>query len=154
MMAFLTRGIQLQLPVSAAAAGSRFFTPNFLSRSQPDPGLENFLISQSDQPRIFTMAPVPLEAQISYASVALLAGHLVLAAGLTSAVANGLYQSYRALGPSQDTRERRVYRRHLVPVFAILALLSLATTSSASVQHAILSYRTWASQRDIEVPAT
>lgn len=152
-MAFLTRGIQLQLPVSAAAAGSRFFTTNFLSKSQP--GLDNFNTFEPhrDEPRIFTMAPVPLEAQISYASVALLVGHLILAAGLTSAVANGLYQSYRALGPSQDTRERRVYRRHLVPVFALLALLSLATTSSASVQHAILSYRTWASQRDIVVPA-
>lgn len=143
-MAFLTRGTQLPL------SESRIFPPNLPPGSQPH--LHKHFTAVHNEPQVFTMAPVPLEAHISYASVALLAGHIILAAGLTSAVARGLYQSQRALGPSQDTRERRVYRQHLVPVFAILALLSLATASSASLQHAILSYRTWASQRDIEVP--
>lgn len=159
-MAFLTRGSHWQQPLAVPVpvpmnSGSHGQLPTALA-SPPHRQVNNNLNSftpQHNQPQTFTMAPVPLEAHISYASVALLVGHIVTAAGLTLAVARGLRQSQRALGPSQDTRERRDYRRHLVPVFSILALLSLATASSASLQHAILSYKTWAGQRDIQVPA-
>ncbi|KAL6869554.1 hypothetical protein ACO1O0_000880 [Amphichorda felina] len=98
------------------------------------------------------MAPVQLEPQISYSSVALLAGHVLAAIILTVGVGRSLYRSYRALGPAQDTRERQAQRSTLIPVFATLALISLGAATYASLQHAILSYKTWATQLDVKLP--
>ena len=83
----------------------------------------------------------------------LVATHALAVFALTVGVTRSLYRSFRALGPAQDTRERRAQRWTLVPVFVLLALLSLSTAGYASVQHAIVSYKTWASERDVQVPA-
>jgi hypothetical protein len=84
--------------------------------------------------------------------MALVAGHVIAAVILTVGVGRSLYRSKRALGPAQDTRERRHQRATLIPVFAILALLSLGSASYASLQHAVVSYKVWAGERDIAVP--
>lgn len=87
-----------------------------------------------------------------YDLVGLVFAHDFAALWLTFEVGRSLYRSYCALGPAQDTRERRALRKKLIPAFAILAFVSWASSVSASTQYAALSYKVWASQRNIEIP--
>lgn len=137
--ASLMRGIIPQTTTKQHHQPFHAVNPLDLSVSGPDP-------------KIFNMAPVPLEQHVNYQSVALVAGHVIAAVFLTVGVGRSLYRSKCALGPSQDTRERRHSRATLIPVFAILALLSLGSASYAALQHAVLSYKVWAGERDIAVP--
>lgn len=98
------------------------------------------------------MAPIPLEPQIDYVAVGLAGGHLLLATFLSFEVGRSLYRSYRALGPTQDTRQRTNRRATLLPVFAALAAASLLSAIYATERYATLSYKVWASQRDIKLP--
>lgn len=70
----------------------------------------------------------------------------------TVGVGRSLLRSYRGLGPSQDTRERRAHRDKLLPVFSILALVSAVAALYTAIQHAVLSYKVWASLRNVEFP--
>lgn len=79
-------------------------------------------------------------------------GHILAVASLTFEVGRSLYRSYRGLGPAQDTRERIALRSKLIPTFAVLALVSLGYATYASIQHAALSYKSWASVRELDVP--
>lgn len=99
------------------------------------------------------MAPVPLESEISYVPLAAAASHGVGVVALTILVAKGLYKSYRELSPAQGTRERRSRRSIFTPLFATLALTSLALAGYSATKYATLSYKVWADQRAIEVPS-
>ncbi|KAK9779447.1 hypothetical protein SCAR479_03513 [Seiridium cardinale] len=98
------------------------------------------------------MAPVPIEHAPSYVPLALSTTHLGLVVYLTYAVGASLFTSYKSLTPSQDTRQRREWRRTLVPVFAGLAAVALVSASYSSLTYAVLSYKVWAHERGIELP--
>lgn len=98
------------------------------------------------------MAPVPLGQDIKWAPVAVVAGHVVASVVLSGFVGSSLSRSWRALGPAQDTRERRAQRAQLIPVFAALAAISLGSAVYSTLQHTALSYSVWSSQRGVEVP--
>lgn len=98
------------------------------------------------------MAPVPLSQEIRWAPVAVVVGHVVASVLLSGFVGSSLYRSFQALGPAQDTRERRAQRAQLIPVFAALAAISLSSALYATFQHTALSYKVWASQRWDEAP--
>jgi hypothetical protein len=98
------------------------------------------------------MAPVPLSQEIRWAPVAVVVGHVVASVLLSGFVGSSLYRSFRALGPAQDTRERRAQRAQLIPLFAGLAALSLGSALYSTFQHTALSYKVWAGQRWDEAP--
>ncbi|KAI9166921.1 hypothetical protein HJFPF1_03036 [Paramyrothecium foliicola] len=98
------------------------------------------------------MAPVPPEASISYQSVTVAASHLAASVWLTVKVARSLDRSNREIAPAQDTRQRSARRSRNVPIFGSLALLSLAWAVYSTLRYATLSYRVWASERQIDVP--
>ncbi len=100
-----------------------------------------------------TMAPVPLDLDIRWQSVAIAVGHVIASIILTGFVGCSLYRSIRGLGPSQDTRKRRAQRAKLIPVFAGLAVISLGSAIYSTLQHLALSFLVWASQRGFEIPA-
>ena len=75
------------------------------------------------------------------------------AAYLTFEVGRSLYRAQRGLGPAQDTRQRTSRRHALLPLFAGLASLGLLRAIYTAVQYGTLSYKVWASQHDVEVPA-
>lgn len=81
------------------------------------------------------------------------AGHGLGVVILTTLVARGLYRSYRELSPAQGTRERRSRRSAFTPLFAVLALASLVLAGHSTTKYATLSYKVWADQRAVEVPA-
>lgn len=78
--------------------------------------------------------------------------HVTAAVYLTYTVGRGLYQSYQALLPAQDTRQRIHRRRILAPIFGGLALLALATDVYYKLGYLALSYKVWADERGIAVP--
>ncbi|KXH31018.1 hypothetical protein CSIM01_07903 [Colletotrichum simmondsii] len=98
------------------------------------------------------MAPVPLEPEVKYLPLSLVAGHALAVAILGTTVARSLYRSYQHLPPSQGTRARLVRRSALAPLFASLALISLSLASYWALSYAKLSYRVWADQRGVEAP--
>lgn len=77
---------------------------------------------------------------------------MLLATFLSFEVGRSLYRSYRALGPTQDTRERLTRRATLLPIFATLAAAGLLSAIYATERYATLSYKVWASQRDVKTP--
>ncbi|KAH6654181.1 hypothetical protein BKA67DRAFT_658500 [Truncatella angustata] len=98
------------------------------------------------------MAPVPIEHPPSYIPLALSTTHLGLVVYLTYAVGASLYTSYKSLSPAQDTRRRQEWRKKLAPVFAGLAAVALVSTTYSSLSYAVLSYKAWAHERDVELP--
>ncbi|KAG7125830.1 hypothetical protein HYQ45_012472 [Verticillium longisporum] len=99
------------------------------------------------------MAPVPIEPEIDYLAVAAVGTHATSVAVLTAYVARSLYRSYTSLSPAQGTRERLTRRSILTPLFAGLAALSLALAGYTTSRYATLSYKVWADQRALEIPA-
>jgi hypothetical protein len=89
----------------------------------------------------------------SYRPLAVVASHLALSVWLSAAVGRSLYRSRYELRPAQDTRQRSASRSRNLPIFAGLAVLSLASAAYGALQYAALSYRVWASERDVPVPA-
>ncbi|KAH8890803.1 hypothetical protein GQ53DRAFT_782113 [Thozetella sp. PMI_491] len=100
------------------------------------------------------MAPVPVEAEISYPSLIAIASHFTAAAYATITICTGLRRSYRELGPSQDTRLRILWRSKLSPAFGSLAILSLLLTCYSSLRYATISYQTWADERGFDIPSS
>ncbi|EEY20710.1 conserved hypothetical protein [Verticillium alfalfae VaMs.102] len=99
------------------------------------------------------MAPVPIEPEIDYLAVAAVGTHATSVAVLTAYVARSLYRSYTSLSPAQGTRERLTRRSILTPLFTGLAALSLALAGYTTSRYATLSYKVWADQRALEIPA-
>lgn len=99
------------------------------------------------------MAPIQLDPEVRWELVALVPAHALAAAGLTYGVARSLLRSHRGLGPAQDTRDRSIRRTRQVTTFAALVAVSLACAAYASVQYALLSYKVWASERDVDIPS-
>ncbi|KAJ9151728.1 Tetratricopeptide repeat protein 1 protein [Pleurostoma richardsiae] len=100
------------------------------------------------------MAPVALEPEITLIPTIVVIWHIFTASFLTSTVGLGLYRSYKGLGPSQDVRARITRRKKLVPVFAVLAFISLILAGFSSATYAALSYRVWADERGIQIPTS
>lgn len=98
------------------------------------------------------MAPVPLDSEIRYLPVAAAAGHGLGIIVLVSLVVRSLHHSYCQLSPAQGTRERRIRRSKFTPLFAGLAIASLAFAGHAASKYSKLSYQVWADQRGLEVP--
>ncbi|CAI4218793.1 unnamed protein product [Parascedosporium putredinis] len=99
------------------------------------------------------MAPVPLMIfWEGYVPPAISTAHVLLVTYLTFVVSRGLYRSYLELPPSQATRSRKSRRRQLVPIFAALALVSLAHAVYIGFDYALLSYKVWAARKDIALP--
>ncbi|KAL0930813.1 uncharacterized protein CTRU02_213548 [Colletotrichum truncatum] len=99
------------------------------------------------------MAPVLPEPEVKFLPLSLVGGHAVAVAYLGFTVARSLYRSYQDLPPSQSTRKRLGRRSTLVPVFTGLALISLAVAGYWSFSYTKLSYRVWADQRGVQIPA-
>jgi hypothetical protein len=78
--------------------------------------------------------------------------HIAAAAYLTYTVGFGLYRSYNALPPAQDTRHRIHRRRVLAPIFGGLALLALASDIYYKLGYLTLSYKVWADERGVAFP--
>jgi hypothetical protein len=78
--------------------------------------------------------------------------HLVAAVYLTYTVSLSLYQTYSAIRPSADTRERKHKRHLLVPLFGVLALLALGSDVYHKLSYLTLSYKVWAHERGVVVP--
>jgi hypothetical protein len=78
--------------------------------------------------------------------------HVAAAAYLTYTVSRGLYQSYKALPPAQDTRQRIHRRRILAPILGGLALLALTTDVYYKLRYLTLSYKVWADEHGLAVP--
>lgn len=78
--------------------------------------------------------------------------HVGAAVYLTYTVSRGLYQSYKALPPAQDTRQRIHKRRILAPIFGGLALLALATDVYYKLGYLTLSYKVWADEHGLAFP--
>ncbi|ROW12120.1 hypothetical protein VMCG_00723 [Cytospora schulzeri] len=95
------------------------------------------------------MAPLPLESELrnSYTGLAVVVLHVSSAIYFIWTVGKSLSYSYKSLSPSQDVRLRLDQRRRLVPLFSVLALLSLSTALYSAVKYSSLSYRVWADQR-------
>ena len=89
----------------------------------------------------------------SYLPVAAVTTHGLGIIVLTALIVHGLYQSYRNLPPAQGTRERRSRRSIYTPLFAGLALGSLALAGHSASKYVKLSYQAWAHQRSIDIPA-
>lgn len=98
------------------------------------------------------MAPVPVEGGVRYIPVALVGAHLVSMVFLTFRISTGLFRSYKALSPSQDTRTRLNQRAKLVPLFTGLAAISVLSAAYSSAKYGLLSYQVWADQRGITLP--
>ena len=82
-------------------------------------------------------------------------GYLILASALTGLVSyDVLYKAFRALPPSQDTRHRQSNREKHMQLFALLAVISLATTWYYMLQYFALSYRVWAYEMGEILPST
>ncbi|KAH7170573.1 hypothetical protein EDB81DRAFT_876596 [Dactylonectria macrodidyma] len=106
-----------------------------------------------DEPsQVINMAPVQLEPEIRYGPAVVVASHIVVAVYLTVEAGRSLHRAYRGLRPSQDTRGRVARRNTLLPMFAILALISLTRAVYGSVSYAVLSYKVWASDHGVELP--
>lgn len=105
------------------------------------------------QPQFLDMAPVQLEPEFSYAPAVKAGCHVLGAAYLTFEVGRSLYRAQRGRAPAQDTRRRSARRNALLPIFAGLASLSLLRAVNTAVQYGTLSYKVWASQHDVQVPA-
>lgn len=73
--------------------------------------------------------------------------HASSAVYFTLSVARSLAHSYKSLSPSQDVRLRQDRRRKLVPLFSVLALLSLGTAIYSAYTYTELSYQVWADAR-------
>ncbi|KAM0284432.1 hypothetical protein ACHAQH_002008 [Verticillium albo-atrum] len=99
------------------------------------------------------MAPVPIEPEINYLPVAAVGSHAVSIVVLTTYVARSLYRSYSSLSPAQGTRERLTRRSILTPLFTVLAVFSLVLAGYSTSKYATLSYKVWADQRALDVPA-
>lgn len=78
--------------------------------------------------------------------------HVTTALYLTVSICRGLYRSYTGLRPSQDTRLRISQRRKVTPIFAALAVLSLATSVYHAARYTILSYNVWVNERGLKDP--
>ncbi|KAK7940832.1 uncharacterized protein PG986_013219 [Apiospora aurea] len=98
------------------------------------------------------MAPVPNLYPPSYAPLGVAVAHLSLVVYLSYAVGTSLYTSYKALSPSQHTRQRQSRRVELVPVFVGLAATALSLAAYSTVRYAALSYRVWADHRGYALP--
>ncbi|KAI5465849.1 hypothetical protein BGZ63DRAFT_374695 [Mariannaea sp. PMI_226] len=99
------------------------------------------------------MAPVQLERETRIGPVVLVTGHFLVSVYLIIQASRSLRRAYQSLGPSQDTRGRVHRRNRLIPLFAILALVSLTRAVYGAVDYGVLSYKVWASSHGIEVPA-
>lgn len=72
---------------------------------------------------------------------------------LSGVVLHTIYRSYAALPPSSATRHRQPSRKNYVRVFSALAIVSLALATYFGAKSAALSYKVWATERGIELPA-
>jgi hypothetical protein len=79
--------------------------------------------------------------------------HVAAVIYLTGIIGLGLYRSYDELRPSQDTRLRIARRQKTIPVFASLALVALVLNSYYTSNYLVLSYKVWADERGIMIPA-
>ncbi|KAH6888701.1 hypothetical protein B0T10DRAFT_59835 [Thelonectria olida] len=102
--------------------------------------------------QLLPMAPVSLERDISYGPAAVVASHAVAAVYLMVEAGRSLHRAYQNLGPSQDTRGQIARRNVLLPLFAGLALISLARAVYGAVDYGVLSYKVWASTYGLELP--
>ncbi|OIW33659.1 hypothetical protein CONLIGDRAFT_186964 [Coniochaeta ligniaria NRRL 30616] len=98
------------------------------------------------------MAPVAHKHEVHYAPTFVALSHVAAAAYLTYIVSRGLYESYKALPPAQDTRQRIHRRCILAPIFGGLALLALATDAYYKLGYLTLSYKVWADEHGIAFP--
>lgn len=90
---------------------------------------------------------------IRYAPLLVAVSHVAAVVYLTFTVSLGLYQSYKGLSPSQDTRLRIHKRRVLAPMFGGLSLAALASDAYHKLGYLTLSYKVWAHERGIAFPA-
>lgn len=74
-----------------------------------------------------------------------MAGHVLVTVYLLVTVIRSLRQAYRGLGSSVKTSS-------LLPLFAALALISLGRAVYGAADYGVLSYKVWASSRDVELP--
>lgn len=92
-----------------------------------------------------TAAMAPIEPDVYNSNIrplSILGGYFVLAIALTSLISyDVLYKAFGALPPSQDTRHRKSNREKYIQLFALLALVSLATAWYHMLQYFGLSYR-------------
>ncbi|KAB5558106.1 hypothetical protein GE09DRAFT_100620 [Coniochaeta sp. 2T2.1] len=98
------------------------------------------------------MAPVTIQHEVSYVPTFVALSHVAAAVYLTYTVGRGLYQSFKALPPAQDTRQRIHRRRILAPIFGGLALLALASDAYHKLGYLTLSYKVWADEHGIAFP--
>ncbi|KAK3295877.1 uncharacterized protein B0H64DRAFT_321809 [Chaetomium fimeti] len=77
---------------------------------------------------------------------------VVLAVYSSYTVGGSLYQSHKALGPAQDTRNRKAERIKLTAAFGSLAALGLVFAVTSGLEYLTLSYKVWASERGVAVP--
>lgn len=98
----------------------------------------------------------PTEADLYNSNVlpvSIFGGYLVVCSALTVLVSyDVLYKASQALPPSQDTRHRQPNREKHMRLFAMLTLVSLATTWYHKLQYLNLSYRVWAYEVGQPVP--
>ena len=102
------------------------------------------------------MAPIEPDLYNSNSRpLSLLGGYLVLASALTGLISYDVfYKAFRALPPSQDTRHRQSNREKHLQLFALLALISLATACYHVLHYFALSYRVWAYEMGEMLPPT
>ena len=98
----------------------------------------------------------PIEPDLFFSSlkaIAIFAGYLMTAAGLTGLVVYpNIYVAYRNLPPSQATRTASSKRARHMQLFACLAATSLAVTWCHLYRYLVLSYRVWAHHMDEPLP--
>jgi hypothetical protein len=87
-----------------------------------------------------------------YAPTFFALSHVTATAYLAYVVSRGLYQSFKALPPSQDTRHRIHRRRVLAPIFGGLALVALVTDAYYKLGYLTLSYKVWADEHGLASP--
>ncbi|KAL2271579.1 hypothetical protein VTJ83DRAFT_950 [Remersonia thermophila] len=98
------------------------------------------------------MAPVQLDEEPGLVPVALAVSRAAAAIYASFVVGRSLYQSHKALGPAHHTRHRQADRAKPSVAFGSLAALALVFAISSTWDSLTLSYRTWASERGIQVP--
>ncbi|EAQ91045.1 hypothetical protein CHGG_02980 [Chaetomium globosum CBS 148.51] len=98
------------------------------------------------------MAPVEVEREPRTLPIALAGLQVAVAVYASYTVARSLYQSHKALGPAQDTWNRKPERIKLTTAFGSLAALGLAFAVASGLEYLTLSYKVWACERDVPVP--
>ncbi|KAH6636485.1 hypothetical protein F5144DRAFT_567658 [Chaetomium tenue] len=97
------------------------------------------------------MAPVEVEREPRTLPIALAGLQVAATVYACYTVTRSLYQSHKALGPAQDTRNRKAERIKLTVAFGSLAALGLAFAVASGLEYLTLSYKVWACERDVPV---